>query len=106
LTAEAKYIDVYNSDGRPCQARIELCSDGDTIAQVVEVYSEDGQSRPFFAVLDTPALSTMVRVVNVGDPSFPISACVEPFMVDADYFPPPRIQKNEWYKKLDWTTAL
>jgi hypothetical protein len=86
---------LLKTDGRPCQARIELCSDGDhcTIAQVVEVYSEDGQARPFFAVLDTPGLSNMVRVVNVGDPSFPISACVEPFMVDADYTtatsPPP-----------------
>jgi hypothetical protein len=78
---------LLKTDGRPCQARIELCSDGDTIAQIVEVYSEDGQVRPFFAVLDTPGLSTMVRVVNVGDPSFPISACVEPYMVDADYTP-------------------
>jgi hypothetical protein len=78
---------LLKTDGRPCQARVELCSDNDnTIAQVVEVYSEDGQSRPFFAVLETPGLSTMVRVVNVGDPSFPISACVEPFMVDADCY--------------------
>ncbi|KAG7342580.1 hypothetical protein IV203_017822 [Nitzschia inconspicua] len=86
---------LLKTDGRPCQARIELCSDGDTIAQVVEVYSEDGHARPFFAVLDTPGLSNMVRVVNVGDPSFPISACVEPFMVDADYQPPSSAQQQD-----------
>lgn len=76
---------LLKTDGRPCQARIELSSDSDNIAQVVEVYSEDGAARPFFAVLDTPGLSNMVRVVNVGDPAFPISACVEPFTVDADF---------------------
>jgi hypothetical protein len=81
---------LLRTDGRPCQARIELTSgrDGETIQQVVEVYSEDGLSRPFFAVLDTPDLSSLVRVVNVGDDAFPFSACVEPYMIDADYVPP------------------
>ncbi|KAL3911958.1 MAG: hypothetical protein SGARI_001392 [Bacillariaceae sp.] len=81
---------LLRTDGRPCQARIELTSgrDGETIQQVVEVYTEDGLSRPFFAVLDTPDLSNLVRVVNVGDEAFPISACVEPYMVDADFVPP------------------
>jgi hypothetical protein len=68
---------------RPCNARIELTNSGNVIQQVIEVFVEDGQARPFFVVVETPGVQDYtIRVVNVGDQAFPITSCVEPFFVN------------------------
>ena len=82
---------------RPLQARIEVAvvegaggtfssrsKKSSSIQQVCEVHSEDGDSRPLFAILDIPPLTSKsiqyeIRVVNLSTMDFPIKALVKPF---------------------------
>jgi hypothetical protein len=79
---------LLRTDGRPMHARIELQSGPSHSVQTIDIYSENGLDFPFFAVIDTPADSSTIRVVNTGPMTFPMSAIVEPYMVDEDYTPP------------------
>jgi hypothetical protein len=99
---------------RPLQARVELIlmerssnnkSDPCRVLKrtIVEVFSEDGMHRPFFAVLETPKkrknrtrrkqeqcgddddekiYSVSLRVSNLSGSEFPFFASVEPYVID------------------------
>ncbi len=80
---------LLKTDGRPLHAKIELTQGPNDSKQTIDVFSENGMTQPFFAVIDTQGAST-IRVINTA-PSlvFPLEAVVEPYMVDIDYVPPP-----------------
>jgi hypothetical protein len=79
---------LIQTNGCPCQARIELAERSDTIQQVIEIYTEDGSERPFFAVLETPGATKSLRIVNVGETTFPIMAAVQPYKINTNTKPP------------------
>jgi hypothetical protein len=67
---------VLGTEGRPLDADIELWHGPDNTPVKMRVYCENGQLRPFSAVIETPRGPNTVAIRNIGQIEFPIAADV------------------------------
>ena len=72
------------TDGRPMNAKLELLQAPNNPKQIIEIYTEDGLERPFFAVLESPGPVNVVRVINTAPLEYPLYATVEPYVVSPE----------------------
>merc|ERR1719399_1049380 len=70
------------TEGRPLDADIELWHGPDNTPCKMRVYVENGEVRPFSAVIETPRGPNTVAIRNIGQIEFPIAANVVADMVD------------------------
>ena len=73
---------LLTSEGRPMNAMIEVIQGPNSIKQVVDIYTEDGQSRPLYLIVQTPGYGSTIRIKNTSTMEFPIDATVEPYEVE------------------------
>merc|ERR1719178_453570 len=67
---------VLSTEGRPLDADIELWHGPDNTPCKMRVYVENGQIRPFSAVIETPRGPNTIAIRNIGQMEFPIAANV------------------------------
>merc|ERR1719380_581360 len=67
---------VLSTEGRPLDADIELWQGPDNTPCKMRVYVENGQLRPFSAVVETPRGPNTIAIRNIGQIEFPIAANV------------------------------
>jgi len=73
---------ILSTEGRPLDADIELWHGPDNTPCKMRVYVENGQLRPFSAVVETPRGPNTVAIRNIGQIEFPIAANVVADNVD------------------------
>lgn len=68
---------LLKTDGRPLNSNIDLWQGPDNTPHKIGVYIEDGDLRPFCAIIETPGTQNAIAIRNTGQLEFPMSACVE-----------------------------
>ena len=69
---------TITSDGLPVNAKVELWGTSTQVKQLAEVYNDNGQTRPFSAIIDVPGGENTIAVRNTGPMEYPIQVAVEP----------------------------
>lgn len=77
---------------RNMKARIELLQGPNNIKQSYELYASVGYKTPFYAVIDTPGVGNVIRIVNQNTLEFPFDVWVVPYEESAGMVP--LIQNN------------
>jgi len=65
---------ILSTEGRPLEADVELYNGPDNTPCKMRVMVENGQLRPFCAVIETPRYPNTVAIRNVGPSVFPFAA--------------------------------
>mmetsp|Transcript_1898 Transcript_1898/g.2732 ORF Transcript_1898/g.2732 Transcript_1898/m.2732 type:complete len:312 (+) Transcript_1898:89-1024(+) len=66
------------TDGRPLNAQVELIQGPNAPKYIIDIYTEDGEIRPFTVIMETPGAGNSVRIINKGAMEFPMLAACGP----------------------------
>ena len=77
---------ILETDGMPLTANVELWQGPGNIKQIAQVYSDNGLTKPFRAVIETPSDGTTrtICVLNTGPVAYPLVASVRPLFDEGD----------------------
>ncbi len=73
---------MLRSDGRPMSCKVELLQGPNNIKQTMEVYTEDGNKRPMYFIIDCPGVGNVLRIKNLATVEYPAYFCIEPYIID------------------------
>ena len=74
---EQVQVSFKSDGGRPLHAQLDLWHGPDYTATTTKIYTEDGNLRPFNAVIATPKGMNTVALYNTGNLEFPFTTCVK-----------------------------
>jgi len=75
---------MINNEGVPLSASVEVWQGPTSAPMRLEVASDDGNTYPFSAVLETPSKHNSIAVRNTSPMEFPMGACVVADVEDAN----------------------
>lgn len=72
---------LIKTQGRPIQCKIELIQGPNNNKQVIDLYTQNGQTYPFYAILETLGRGSVIRIINEAPIEFPITATAAPYKI-------------------------
>mmetsp|Transcript_5856 Transcript_5856/g.9232 ORF Transcript_5856/g.9232 Transcript_5856/m.9232 type:complete len:742 (+) Transcript_5856:186-2411(+) len=73
---------LIKTQGRPIQCKIELIQGPNNNKQVIDLYTQNGRTYPFYAILETLGRGSVVRIINEAPVEFPITATAAPYKIN------------------------
>lgn len=71
-----------HSQGLPIMAIVELWQGPGDVKTVAQIYCDDGQNKPFSAIIETPGPGNTIAIRNMGPTAYPIEAELDVHSVD------------------------
>lgn len=71
-----------HSEGLPIMAVLELWNGPGDVKTVAQIYNDDGQTKPFVCILETPGQGNVIAIRNVGPTTYPFQVELQVHAID------------------------